>query len=101
MIAENPFNHEGYVRIASLQIQSGDFVGAEETITDAIEQNGEYAQIIQLRSDMKRGLGDAEGADADAELAANLLAEEEVAQHKEGNIEQEIQDRYSSINPFQ
>ena len=101
VIAENPFNHEGYVRIASLQIQSGDYVGAEETISDAIEQNGEYAQIIQLRSDMKRGLGDAEGADADAELAANLLAEEEVAQHKEGNIEQEIQDRYNSINPFQ
>ena len=101
VIAENPFNHEGYVRIASLLIKSADYVGAEETINEAIEQNGEYAQIIQLRSDMKRGLGDTDGADADAEQAANLLAEEEVAQHKESNIEQEMQDRYSSINPFQ
>ena len=101
VIAENPFSHEGYVRIASLQMQMGDYVGAEETINDATDQNGEYAQIIQLRSDMKRALGDSEGADADAALAANLLAEEEVAQHKESNIEREMQDRYNSINPFQ
>ena len=101
VISENPFNHEGYVRIAALQIQSGDYVGAEETINEATDQNGEYAQIIQLRSDMKRALGDNEGADADLALAANLQAEEEVAQHKESNIEQEMQDRYSSINPFQ
>ena len=101
VIAENPFSHEGYVRIAALQMQMGDYVGAEETINDATDQNGEYAQIIQLRSDMKRALGDSEGADADAALAANLLAEEEVAQHKESNIEREMQDRYNSINPFQ
>ncbi len=101
VIAENPFSHEGYVRIAALQMQMGDYVGAEETINDATDQNGEYAQIIQLRSDMKRALGDNEGADADAALAANLLAEEEVAQHKESNIEREMQDRYNSINPFQ
>ena len=101
VIAENPFSHEGYVRIAALQMQMGDYVGAEETINDATDQNGEYAQIIQLRSDMKRALGDSEGADADAALAANLLAEEEVAQHKESNIEREMQDRYNSIDPFQ
>lgn len=101
VLAENPFKREAYSKIALLQIQFEQYEEADETISDAIDQNGEYAQIILARQALKAALGDSDGATADGELAEKLQAEEEVAEHKEANIEQEIQEKYSSINPFQ
>lgn len=101
VVAENPFMRSAYVRIARLQVRQEQYEDAETTINDAIEQNGEYAQIILARKELKEALGDADGATEDATLASKLQAEEEVAEHKEANLEQEIKEKYSSINPFQ
>ncbi len=101
VLSENPFNREAYSKIAQLQVQFEQYEDAETTINDAIEQNGEYAQIILARKELKEALGDTDGATEDAALASKLQAEEEVAEHKEANLEQEIKEKYSSINPFQ
>ncbi len=101
VVAENPFMRSAYVRIARLQVRQEQYEDAETTINDAIEQNGEYAQIILTRKELKEALGDTDGATEDAALASKLQAEEEVAEHKEANLEQEIKEKYSSINPFQ
>ena len=101
VLAENPFKHEAYTKIALLQIQFNQYEDAADTINDAIEQNGEYSQIILARQALKSALGDEEGAASDAELAEKLQAEEEVAEHKEADIEQEMKNKYNSINPFQ
>ena len=100
VVEENPFQQDAYAKIALLHIQMEDYESAEEVINDAIEQNGEYSKIIQVRCQLKTALGDTDGADADSKLASKLLAEEEVAEHKEANIEQEMQNKYDSINPF-
>ena len=101
VVAENPFMRSAYVRIARLQVRQEQYEDAETTINDAIEQNGEYAQIILARKELKEALGDTDGATEDAALASKLQAEEEGAEHKEANLEQEIKEKYSSINPFQ
>lgn len=101
VLSENPFSRNAYAKIALLQIQFEQYEEAEETIKDAIDQNGEFSQIIIARQGLKTAIGDTDGAAEDAELAEKLKAEEEVAEHKEANLEQEMKEKYNSINPFQ
>lgn len=101
VVSENPFMRAAYVRIARLQVRQEQYADAEATINDAIEQNGEYGEIILARKELKEALGDTDGATEDATLASKLQAEEEVAEHKEANLEQEMKEKYNSVNPFQ
>lgn len=101
VLEENPFIEDAYVRLGALQLQAGDTGKAQATLEDAIEQMGERSQLLLLSAAIKERGGDAEGAAADKARAAELAAEEQEAEGSEVDIEREMQNKYSSINPFQ
>ncbi len=101
VLEENPFIEDAYAKLGSLQLQVGDTAAAQATLSDALEQVGERSQILLLSAAIKEVQGDKEGAAADKTQAAELALAEQDSDANEVDIEQEMQNKYNSINPFQ
>lgn len=100
VLEENPFIPEAYAKIAGIQLNDGQLAEAAQTIDDAIEQIGEQESLLRLRSELRRRQGDEQGALTDQNRADELKAEQEQAMGKQVDIEQEMRERYNSVNPF-
>lgn len=100
VLEENPFIPEAYAKIAGIQLNDGQLAEAAQTIDDAIEQIGEQESLLRLRSELRHRQGDEQGALTDQNRADELKAEQEQAMGKQVDIEQEMRERYNSVNPF-
>lgn len=101
VLDQNPFIPEAYGRLALIHIQSGDYASAEAVLSDGIEQNGETSGLISIRAELKDATGDSAGAEADRNLSEQLKIEEEEQENEDYDVEREMKERMSAVNPFQ
>ena len=68
--ADDPAAH---TLLASLYYQTGDYTQAESALQTALQLDGEYVEALQLLGDVRRALGDADGAKQSYQQALGLL----------------------------
>ena len=101
VLEQNPFIPDAYAKLARLHIKSGEYSEADDIIHDGIEQNGESSLLISVRAELKEANGDAEGAEEDRQLAEQLKMDEEEMEDEDYDVEREMKERMSAVNPFQ
>ena len=93
----NPFNMAAPLKLAETSLSQAHPDEALAYLDEAISMQENFAEAYNKRAEIKEQLGDNEGAIQDREKAQNITLTEE---HSEGNLEERMNDRYKSMNPY-
>lgn len=98
----NPFSDEAVLRLGSIYEQTSQWDKALALYDEAIELRPDFAAAYKARGGVKNHLKDAAGAAEDLKRSLELAPEK--GKDLDGeytNIENEINDRYKRMNPYQ
>lgn len=97
----NPFNQTSVLRLSSLLSENGQTQQAIETLTQAIEEQPDFAEAYRERGRLKLTLGDEVGARADEAKALEINPQFGKSDSNEyANLENRVEDKLRAQNPF-
>ena len=101
VLSQNPFCDEAILLLGQSYEQGEQWKEALTVYDEAIEQRDNFALAYKARGQVKFRLGDSKGASDDLKKALTLSPEVEASIDGEfTTIENELKQRYKSLNPY-
>lgn len=101
IISLNPFNEPAIIELAQVHVGLQQYKDAKTLLDEAIENKPDFAEAYKERGNVNNLMGNKEEAAEDLKKALELAPKEgEQINGQFTNIEDEINARYKSINPF-